>query len=215
MTNYAVAVLAPNDNGVKGTVHFVESSKGVEINYDIFGLSDGEHGFHIHEYGDLTDGCDSACAHFNPYNTTHGGLDSEVRHEGDLGNIMAKGGRAKGTLLAKTLSLNPQRKTCIVGRMIIVHEDRDDLGLGGLDAQGNIVNQKVHEESLKTGNAGKRLGCGVIGLQEPPQTSNAECQSKVLSAEAENDDSPLVDLGVGLVGCIVGGITALYLKSKI
>ena len=41
---------------------------------------------------------------------------------------------------------------CIVGRMIIVHQDRDDLGLGG-DA-----------ESLKTGNAGKRIGCGVIGL---------------------------------------------------
>ena len=36
--------------------------------------------------------------------------------------------------------------------MIIVHADRDDLGKGG-DA-----------ESLKTGNAGKRVGCGVIGL---------------------------------------------------
>ena len=130
MTNYAVAVLAPNDNGVKGTVHFIESNQGLEINYDIYGLSDGEHGFHIHEYGDLTDGCESACSHFNPYNTTHGGLDSEVRHEGDLGNITSNGERAKGTILAKTLSLNPHRETCIVGRMIIVHEDRDDLGLG-------------------------------------------------------------------------------------
>jgi hypothetical protein len=27
MTNYAVAVLAHNDNGVKGTVHFVENQK--------------------------------------------------------------------------------------------------------------------------------------------------------------------------------------------
>ena len=71
--------------------------------------------------------------------------------------------------MAKTLSLNPQSSTFIVGRMIIVHEDRDDLGLGGLDKNGKIIDEKVHEESLKTGNAGKRLACGVIGFQEPPK----------------------------------------------
>jgi len=155
-TRYAVAVMAPNDNGVTGVVHFKDTGNGVKIKYNITGLSDGEHGFHIHEYGDLTDGCQSACAHFNPFGTTHGGLDSAERHEGDLGNIISKSGVAQGSLLAKSLSLDPHSITFIVGRMIIVHQDRDDLGLGG-DA-----------ESLKTGNAGKRMACGVIGFQEPP-----------------------------------------------
>ena len=58
---------------------------------------------------------------------------------------------SKGSLFAKNLSLSPG-KYCITGRMIIVHEDEDDLGKGG------------DEESLKTGNAGKRVACGVIGL---------------------------------------------------
>ena len=156
-TKYAIAVLAPNDNGVKGVVKFHDKGNGVKIDYDISGLSDGEHGFHIHTYGDLTDGCKSACAHFNPYNKTHGGLHSKIRHEGDLGNITSKNQIAKGSLFSKSLSLNPRSITFIVGRMIIVHQDRDDLGLGG-DA-----------ESLKTGNAGKRLACGVIGFMKSPK----------------------------------------------
>ena len=156
-TLHAVAVMAPNDNGVTGVVHFEDTGRGVLIKYNIRGLSDGEHGFHIHEYGDLTDGCQSACAHFNPFGKTHGGLDSEERHEGDLGNITSKSGRAEGSLLAPALSLDPQSTTFIVGRMIIVHKDRDDLGLGG------------DPESLKTGNAGQRMACGVIGFQEPPK----------------------------------------------
>lgn len=37
----------------------------------------------------------------------------------------------------------------------MVHEGKDDLGLGG------------HDDSKTTGHAGSRLGCGVIGLSSP------------------------------------------------
>ena len=145
-----VCVLHKNTNNITGTIHLIEKSTGVVINYNILGLSDGEHGFHIHNYGDLTDGCLSACSHYNPLHKKHGGLHSTERHLGDLGNITSKNKISKGSLLAKSISLN--KKHPIVGRMLIIHEDKDDLGRGH------------DEESTKTGNAGKRLACGVIGL---------------------------------------------------
>ena len=149
-----VAVLAPNDNGVAGVIQFVSTRSGLKIDYNITGLSDGDHGFHIHEYGDLTEGCEKACAHFNPYGKNHGGLNSDERHEGDLGNITSSNNLAKGSLVAKNLTLDPTHICSVLGRMIIVHKDLDDLGEGE-DA-----------ESLITGNAGKRVGCGVIGLMK-------------------------------------------------
>ena len=42
----------------------------------------------------------------------------------------------------------------IIGRSIIIHEDEDDCGTG------------PNAESLKTGNAGKRIACAVIGYSK-------------------------------------------------
>jgi Cu-Zn family superoxide dismutase len=158
----AVAVLAENNNGITGKIFFTETKNKLKIEYEINGLTDGKHGFHIHEYGDLTDGCKSACSHFNPFGKQHGGLNSSDRHAGDLGNIISNNGVAKGVLFDKILSLDYKKLTCIVGRMIIVHKDEDDLGLGG------------NEESLKTGNAGERVACGVIGLKSTFEKSGAK-----------------------------------------
>ena len=149
---YAICVLHKNKNNVSGHVKFKQVKNRVKVSYEIHGLSDGEHGFHVHEYGDLTDGCASSCAHFNPFHSNHGGRHSKERHVGDLGNILSKNNVAKGSFYDKLISLNLQSKCCIIGRCIVIHKDKDDLGKGG------------NEESLKTGNAGKRLACGVIGL---------------------------------------------------
>ena len=148
----AICILAPNKSNITGKVYIKETEKGLKINYEIYGLDDGLHGFHIHEYGDLSEGCNSACSHFNPFNKKHGGLHSKERHAGDLGNIESINKESIGELFVKQLSLIRSRKTSVLGRMFIIHDKEDDLGEGG------------DEESLKTGNAGARLACGVIGL---------------------------------------------------
>ena len=151
-TLQAIAVL--DMNRITGQVHFQSTSNGIRVKYEIHGLKDGKHGFHIHEYGDLSDGCESACSHFNPEGSLHGGLNTKIRHAGDLGNIVCKKGKCSGQFIAHGISLDPRQTNSIIGRSIIIHADEDDLGKGG------------DLESTKTGNAGKRLACAVIGISK-------------------------------------------------
>lgn len=63
----AIAVIN-GPNGVYGNVTFSQNGCGesVLIEVSILGLSPGEHGFHIHEKGDLSNGCTSTGGHYNP-----------------------------------------------------------------------------------------------------------------------------------------------------
>ncbi len=149
-------------NNNQGYVTFTENIKDNIVVVDVFisGLSPGEHGIHIHEAGNLLDGCKGCCAHFNPDKTDHGSpLNSKSkRHVGDLGNIKAnKNGEARSKFIDDLIKLRGSKYN-IIGRSVVIHEDADDLGLGVDDKK---------EESLKTGNAGKRVLCGVIGYAEP------------------------------------------------
>ncbi|MED6204105.1 hypothetical protein PIB30_005831 [Stylosanthes scabra] len=69
-------------------------------------------------------------AHFNPNNLTHGAPEDEVRHAGDLGNIVANAnGVAEATIVDNQIPLSGPNS--VVGRALVVHELEDDLGKGG------------------------------------------------------------------------------------
>ena len=151
MPTKAVCVL--NGEVVQGTLWFnQENSKApVNVSGEVSGLGKGLHGFHIHEFGDNTNGCISAGAHFNPEGKDHGAPNASVRHVGDLGNVEAgDNGVAKVDIRDSVISL--EGPNSIIGRTLVVHADPDDLGV------------TTHELSKTTGNAGARVACGVIGI---------------------------------------------------
>ena len=172
----AVAVLGHGD--AKGMISFKQApGKATIISGTITGLAEGLHGFHIHEFGDLSDGCDSAGGHYNPTGVDHGDIDNG--HVGDLGNITAdSNGVAKFSIKAKRIHLHGP--TSIVGRAVVVHKDQDDVGKGG------------DEESLKTGNAGERAGCGVISLRELTESAIADLDKNISNKHFSRSEMPQV-----------------------
>lgn len=151
--NDVKAVCVLNSQKVSGVVYLEEYGDLTLIQGKVKGLKpNGTHAIHIHEFGDLTEGCTSCCAHYNPFNMNHGGPKSADRHVGDLGNITANAeGVAEFTISDDLVKLSGPYS--VIGRSIVIHEDPDDFGLGG------------HSDSLKTGHAGKRLVCGIIGYR--------------------------------------------------
>ncbi|XP_039045465.1 superoxide dismutase [Cu-Zn] 2-like [Hibiscus syriacus] len=148
----AVALIT-GDNNVRGSVHFTQIPNGItHVQGKITGLSPALHGFHIHALGDTTNGCNSTGPHFNPLKKDHGAPSDRERHAGDLGNIIAgPDGVSEVSIKDWQIPLGGQHS--ILGRAVVVHADPDDFGKGR------------HELSKTTGNAGARVGCGIIGLQ--------------------------------------------------
>ena len=128
------------------------------IEYKVTGLTPGEHGFHIHEKADFSNGCASAGGHYNPFGKNHGAPSDDERHVGDLGNIFANAdGVAEGSITDHLVKLDGPYS--VIGRSMMVHADRDDLGKGDNSSPTPPVNGKA---SLVTGNAGARIACGEI-----------------------------------------------------
>lgn len=144
---HASAVIYPTKgNELSGTVKFSQEKDGLHIQAHVTGLTPGEHGFHVHEFGNCA--CDDAvCAgdHFNPTHQKHGAPTDAERHVGDFGNLVAD---EEG--VADYEFVDSQATLCgphsIIGRTVIIHAQPDDY-----------VTQP-------TGNAGARIGCGVIGI---------------------------------------------------
>ncbi|KAI9280437.1 copper/zinc superoxide dismutase [Sporodiniella umbellata] len=147
------AIAYINNPPVTGTIHFSQESyeSNTRIHINITGLIPGEHGIHIHQFGDLSQGCASTGSHYNPFNHTHGGPEAQTRHVGDFGNIIADATTGLAILNLNSSLVKLSQKTSVVGRAVVIHSGQDDLGLGGMPL------------SNTTGNSGDRVGCGVIG----------------------------------------------------
>ncbi|VDL92829.1 unnamed protein product [Schistocephalus solidus] len=133
-----------------GELHIVQQAKGIRLVGCLTGFPPNSlHGFHVHEYGETGHDCLDAGPHYNPLKNPHGGIQSAVRHVGDLGNLRSD---ANGLLCASNYypETDLTGRHGVLGRTLVIHEREDDLGMAGTP------------DSQATGSSGRRLSCAVI-----------------------------------------------------
>ncbi len=135
---------------LEGTVTLNQTPEGAGVEAEINNVPNpGKHGFHVHEVGNCDDGGKAAGGHFNPDAVQHGELvhpGQAAAHAGDMGNITVdENGKALYSGFLPGVSLT-DGKYNISGLSVILHEKEDDFG-------------------QPAGNAGGRIGCGIITVQ--------------------------------------------------
>jgi len=142
-----VKLEAKSGSKLSGSAMLMEVDGGVKVTLSVEGVTPpGDRGAHVHEKGDCSspDG-KSAGGHFNPAGHDHALPATPKRHLGDLGNLtIGKDGKGSLEITIPGANLKAGDPNSFAGKAIIVHAKKDDGG-------------------QPTGNAGDRIGCGVIG----------------------------------------------------
>lgn len=149
LVEHAEAVISGTvaDTTVDGTAKFDAKDGKVKLTLSITVPKKANQSVavHLHEHGDCGDRGNMSHGHWNPTKAEHGKWGSASFHLGDIGNVKldAKG---KGSLTLETdlWTLGGKPASNILGRAVIVHNGVDDF------------------KTQPTGNAGSRIGCGVI-----------------------------------------------------
>ncbi|HET6373491.1 MAG TPA: superoxide dismutase family protein [Candidatus Polarisedimenticolia bacterium] len=143
----AVAVIeSKSGSHVTGKASFHEANGKVTLKIRIEGAEPGLHAVHLHEKGDCSaPDAASAGGHWNPTQSDHGKWAVSPFHHGDIGNIEV-GANGKGTFILTTdlWTIGGPPETDVIGKGIIIHAKVDDF------------------TTQPTGNAGGRVGCGVV-----------------------------------------------------
>ncbi|HQS97686.1 MAG: superoxide dismutase [Novosphingobium sp. 17-62-19] len=135
-----------------GEATFIANGNVVELAADVFSLSPGDHGIHVHTTGK----CDApafttAGGHLNPDAHKHGTMNPAGPHMGDLPNITV-GANGAGSI-----------RTTLVGAS-------ENLRAAMFDADGSAVVVHAGPDDYKSdpaGNSGGRIACGVVEVMKP------------------------------------------------
>ncbi len=150
-------ITTTSDGGITGSASFTANGKDVEVALELQNAPPGLHAWHIHDGtscgrekqadGGMGGPGTAAGPHWNPGKMNHGLPTAKAHHAGDFGNFTAdSSGKASAKLTTDAFNLDGTGDLSAIGHAVIIHGGTDD-GQGA------------------NGDAGARVGCGIIEKQ--------------------------------------------------
>jgi Cu-Zn family superoxide dismutase len=143
------------EGNVLGQVTFAPKNGAVEVSATLSGLPAGFHGFHVHGHGACTPDHGAAGGHLSAADAGH------PNHLGDMPALLAlQSGQAKLSFLTDRFAVSDTPPALLGGEgtAIILHADPDNYA----NIPTRYAPDGPDEATLATGDAGARLGCGVV-----------------------------------------------------
>ena len=143
----AVAKLKSAAGESVGEATLLEEGGNLTLEVTVAGITSGPHGFHLHTTGECqAPDFRSAGSHLNPHGASHGSLNPQGQHVGDLENLEV--GDDGGANIRMALAGGSAEMLGFLfdddGTAIVIHEGPDDY------------------QSDPAGAAGSRIACGVL-----------------------------------------------------
>ncbi|SEJ53630.1 superoxide dismutase, Cu-Zn family [Deinococcus reticulitermitis] len=152
----ATAALRDPAGQVLGTARFVQQGMGVQVTVEARGLTPGQHGMHVHEYGRCTPGVDEATNTIVPFGGAGGHFDPGMsKNHGDpqAPNLYGHGGDAP------MLNVGADG----VGRATFTTDKFSLTGMNGALNRSLVIHARPDDyKSDPAGMSGARERCGVI-----------------------------------------------------
>lgn len=146
----AAAAMRAQDGSLVGAISLTQVGGRILVRADIWGLTPGFHGLHVHSVGACAGDFTGAGGHFNRSGVTHAG------HDGDMPSLYV-GADGLATLQFETDRFSVADLFDGDGSAVIIHAGPDNFG--------NIPIRYAPEPdaaTLATGDSGARAACGVV-----------------------------------------------------
>lgn len=183
--------------GISGTISMEQHQNQIRMHLNLSGLKPHHiYAIHIHEYGDISNGCQSLGKHFDPFKTnlhSH----SQQGHAGDLFNNFKASttGKFIHVFVTDKVSLMHQDPHCILGRSFVIHKFMDDLGLlGSIDPDSKHISYYRDMSSKELVSL-----CKLLGYSDVLHRSREEMIQK-LETESKTTGNAATRIAFALIG---------------
>jgi Cu-Zn family superoxide dismutase len=146
------SISSASGSGLTGKATFTQTGSAVRMVLTVEKATPGAHAVHLHQNGDCSKpDATSAGPHWNPTKNPHGKRGQGQHHAGDLPNMeVGKDGKGKLEVTVNEWKIGGADTTAnILNKAVIVHAKADDY------------------QTQPSGDAGDRIGCGIISSGRP------------------------------------------------